>query len=196
MGYEKARLGTLCSVKTGASMSRAKKAADSRNSTEARVLVSSAMESGRIVDEEIVTETISRVKDDLYTREGDVVLKTSTPYDCLYIDAGHAGLLVTSFAVILRPLQGAEIDMRYLAAYLNLSQTNENLKQSSKGATLQLLKKKDIEDFKVPIVPLGDQERIAKLYGNTLARKEECRKLMRLSDLVFESEFEHAVYYR
>ena len=194
MTYEDVTLGTLCSVKTGVSMSRAKKAAENGGASEARVIVSSAIENGRIVDEEVVTETVSKVKEELYTREGDIILKTSTPYDSVYIDEDHEGLLATSFAVILRPLDETRIDMRYLAAYLSLSQTNERLQNASKGATLQLLKKKDIEDFTVPMAPIDDQHRLAELYENTLARKAECRNLMRLSDLMIESEFSRAVY--
>ena len=189
-------IGEICALKTGATLSRAKKAAAGNEATEAKVLVSSAFESGCILDEEIATERVANVKDELFTREGDVILKTSTPYDCLYIGPEHAGLLVTSFAIILRRRENAGIDMRFLAAFLSMPQQIDALQRLSKGDTVRLLKKKDVELFVVPDITMNEQQRLAAIYLNTLERKNECRNLMRMSDLVLESELTRSIYDR
>lgn len=59
----------------------------------------------------------------------------------------------------------------------------------SKGAALQLLKKKDIETLEVPLASAGDQRKITSLFDNTQSRKKLCHKLIAARDLLLESEF-------
>ena len=194
MAYATKKLGDLCLVMTGAPMSRAKKIAAGETGTEVKVLIPRAMENGRIVDDEIVREVVSKVKNDLFTRMGDVIVKASTPYDCVYIDAAHEGILVTSFGLILRKRAEDAVDMRYLAMYLNQPQTRKRLQSMSVGETLQLIKKAAIEGLDVPTVPRESQDRLAALYENVLARKEQCLKMIAVGEELLEAEFSHTVF--
>lgn len=194
MACKTAPLGSLVKIMTGAPMSRAKKIAESDDPVEARVLVPAAMSNGRIDDGQLVTEKISKVKDELFTREGDVVVKASTPYDCVFIDRGHEGLLVTSFGLILRTASSAPLDMRFLAIYLSLEQTNKALQGMSKGMTIQLIKKRDIGDLLVPVPDLEAQLRLARLFECTQKRKELCRSMIEKSDLLLQSEFSRTIF--
>ena len=65
-------LGSLVDIKTGAPMSRAKKIAVGDDLIETRVLVPAAMADSRIDDAQLVIEKVSKVKEELFTREGDV----------------------------------------------------------------------------------------------------------------------------
>ena len=179
---------------TGAPMSRAKKIAESDEPINAKVLVPAAMSNGRIDDAQLVTERVSKVKDELFTKEGDVVVKASTPYDCVFIDRGHEGLLVTSFGLILRTASSAPLDMRFLAIYLSLEQTNKALQGMSKGMTIQLIKKRDIGDLLVPVPDLEAQLRLARLFECTQKRKELCRSMIEKSDLLLQSEFSRTIF--
>jgi hypothetical protein len=183
-------LGALCSVKTGAPVSRAKRQTKGVPFHAARVLVPKAIENGRVISQELVEAQVSAVKEDLLTHCGDVILKTSTPYDCAYIDCAHEGLLVTSFGLIIRPLPDADIDMRYLAAFLTLPQTRQLLQSESKGMTLQLLKKKDILDIPVLTPSKSVQQLLAELFENTQKRKELYRLAEAKSDQLLFSTFD------
>ena len=183
-------LGALCSVKTGAPVSRAKRQTKGVPFHAARVLVPKAIENGRVISQELVEAQVSAVKEDLLTHCGDVILKTSTPYDCAYIDCAHEGLLVTSFGLIIRPLPDADIDMRYLAAFLTLPQTRQLLQSESKGMTLQLLKKKDILDIPVLTPSKSVQQLLAALFENTQKRKELYRLAEAKSDQLLFSTFD------
>lgn len=194
MACKTAALGSLVKIMTGAPMSRAKKIAESDEPINARVLVPAAMSNGRIDDAQLVTERVSKVKGELFTREGDVVVKASTPYDCVFIDKGHEGLLVTSFGLILRPASHASLDMRFLAIYLGLEQANKALQSMSKGMTIQLIKKRDIGDLQVPIPDLEAQLRLASLFECTQKRKEFCRSMIEKSDLLLQSEFSRTIF--
>ena len=183
-------LGALCSVKTGAPVSRAKRQTKALPFHAARVLVPKAIANGRVISQELVEAQVSAVKEDLLTHCGDVILKTSTPYDCAYIDCAHEGLLVTSFGLIIRPLPDADIDMRYLAAFLTLPQTRQLLQSESKGMTLQLLKKKDILDIPVLTPSKSVQQLLAELFENTQKRKELYRLAEAKSDQLLFSTFD------
>ncbi len=193
MKADRVRLGDLCSVKTGAPMSRAKRLSSSDAPVTVSVLVPKAIEDARIADDYLVEETVSNVKDDLFTQEGDVVLKASTPYDHVYIDGKHTGLLVTSFGLILRKRPEANIDMRYLAAYFNMPQMTITLQYLSKGMTLQLLKKKDVEELSIPLPPVANQERLGRLFACVQERKRQCREVMEKSDLLLFSELSREI---
>ncbi len=194
MACKTATLGSLVKIMTGAPMSRAKKIAESDEPINAKVLVPAAMSNGRIDDAQLVTERVSKVKGELFTKEGDVVVKASTPYDCVFIDRGHEGLLVTSFGLILRTASSAPLDMRFLAIYLSLEQTNKALQGMSKGMTIQLIKKRDIGDLLVPVPDLEAQLRLARLFECTQKRKELCRSMIEKSDLLLQSEFSRTIF--
>lgn len=193
MPYESLPLDSLVEIKTGAPMSRAKKISDGDVPIEVKVLVPAAMADLHIDDAQLIAETVSKVKEDLFTREGDVVVKASTPYDCVYIDKTHEGLLVTSFGIILRPSCKVALDMRYLAAYLGLEQTNKELQNMSKGMTIQLLKKRDIGDLMIPVPPAEEQVRLGALSEGVQRCKELCRAISEKSDVLLQSEFARIV---
>lgn len=179
---------------TGAPLSRAKKLPEGGTGIVAKALTPRSMEGGRIVDGEVACETISKVKDDLFTRRGDVVVKASTPYDCVYVDEAHEGILVASFALIVRAKPGSCLDMGYLAAYLNLPQAKIALQGLSKGMTLQLIKQKDLAALEIPIAPVAQQAKLAALFENTQRRKAQCLLLMEKSDKLLEAEFSKTVF--
>lgn len=194
MAFETKKLGDLCTVMTGAPLSRAKKLAKGEAGTEAKVLTPRAMESGRIVDDEIVYEVVSKVKKDFFTRVGDVIVKTSTPYDCVYVDVSHEGILVASFGLILRKKKDSDVDMRYLVMYLNQPQTRKKFQNLSVGATLQLIKKATIEGLDVPVITQERQNRLAVLYENVQIRREQCLRIIAAGDELLGAEFSHVVF--
>lgn len=193
MPCEKMPLGTLVDIKTGAPMSRAKKIAEGDEAITAKVLIPAALSNSRIEDDLLAEETVSKVKDELFTKEGDVVVKASTPYDCAFVDKKHEGLLVTSFGLILRSLPKSPVDMRYLAIYLGLEQTNRELQLMSKGMTIQLIKKRDLGDLLVPVPSAEEQARLARLFEETQKCKQICRMLAAKSDVLLQSEFYRSV---
>ena len=95
------------------------------------------MQGGAIIDDELAIEAVGEVKDENYTREGDVVIKLSTPYDSVYVDKAHEGIMITSFGMVIRKKPEADIDMQYLSMFLNLPQTNSVLQAVSTAGVSQ-----------------------------------------------------------
>lgn len=193
METDRIPIGKICEVKTGAPMSRAKKAVAGEEQAETKVLVPGAMSVGYIDDAQLATESVSRVKGDLFTREGDVIVKASTPYECVYVDGEHAGILVTSYSLILRPIKEGVIDARYLTAYLNYVRSQGALQAMSKGVGIQLIKRRDLASFPVLVPPIAKQERLAALFEGVQRNNALCRSVMKKTSLLLDGELSRLV---
>ena len=179
----------LCSVRAGIPVNRLRKNPDRNELRTTRILTPRSIEAGRIIDAELAIEDIIEAKPFFYTRANDIVLKLTAPYDSVCIDERHIGILVASFAVIIRPLPDVDVDMRYIAAFLSLPETTEWMKTASTGSVMPLLKKSAVETLNVPNLSANEQIELASLYENIRDRKEICLRMMQLNDMILESEF-------
>lgn len=193
MKVEKA-LGRICSITTGAPISRVRKIKEGDAPFEAKVLVPGAMRNGEIVESDLAVEQVASVKEEFFTREGDIIVKASTPYGCAYVESCHEGLLTTSYSLILRPLPHENIDMRYLYLFLNLSQSTQEMERMSSGMTIQLIKKKDLAAMSIPVLPLDEQKRLAMLYEQAQNVKMLCRRIEEKNNLLTEGELVRALF--
>lgn len=194
MSVEKKPLGQLCSIITGAPISRVKRIRENDTPAQMRVLVPGAMRNGEVVKGELAIESVANVKDDFFTREGDVIVKASTPYGCVYIDETQTGLLTTSYSLILRPRDNRMIDMRYLSLFLNSPSSVHELERMSSGMTIQLIKKKDLAEMPVPVPSFSEQERLAALHCQSQRIKKVCQSVEEKCDLLIEGELAQTLF--
>ena len=196
MNIKTKKLEELCTIKTGAPTSRAKKIADGVEPKDVRVLLPRAMQGGYIIDDELVIEKVGEVKDENFTHEGDVVIKLSTPYDSAYIDKDHEGIMVTSFGMLLRKKPEAELDMQYLSMFLNLPQTNSVLQAVSTGQSvaMAMLKRKTVADIEVPLLPLERQQMLADLFKAVQERKLQYTRLIELDEELITSQMTKSIW--
>lgn len=190
------KLEELCTIKTGAPTSRAKKIAEDVEPREVKVLLPRAMQGGAIIDEELAIEMVGEVKEENFTREGDVVIKLSTPYDSVYIDKAHEGIMITSFGMVLRKKDDAELDMRFLSLFLNLPQTNSVLQAVSTGqsAAMAMLKRQTVADIEISLPPLERQEKLASLFQVVRERKNQYERLIELDNELVISQMIKSIW--
>lgn len=193
MVIENKPLGQLCSIITGAPISRVKKIRENDIPSQVQVLVPGAMRNGEVIKSELAIESVANAKDDFFTHEGDVIVKASTPYGCVYIDEAHSGLLTTSYSLILRPQNNQIIDMRYLSLFLNSPLSVRELERMSSGMTIQLIKKKDLAEMPIPIPPLNEQKRLGALHRQSQDIKKICQSVEEKSNLLIEGELARAL---
>ncbi len=191
---EEVMLGQLCSITTGALISRVKNIKDGDAAYQARVLVPGAIKSGEVVETELALERVGNVKEEFFTRNGDIIVKASTPYGCVYIDDDHEGLLTTSYSLILRPLPDSEIDMRYLYLFLSLPQSISEMERMSSGMTIQLIKKKDLAEMLIPVPDIHQQKYLADLCAQTQKVKRLCRMIEEKNNILVESEVTRVLF--
>lgn len=158
-----------------------------------QVLAPSAMSNGEVVKSELAIESVTNAKDDFFTREGDVIVKASTPYGCVYIDETHSGLLTTSCNLILRPQNNQTIDMRHLSLFLNSPLSVRELERMSSGMTIQLIKKRDLAETPIPIPSLNEQKRLGELHRQSQMIKKVCQSVEEKSNLLIEGELARAL---
>lgn len=192
---ETSKLKDLCEVKTGVPTGRAKKLSEGEQGHQVNILLPKAMSEGAIIDEELGPEVIGAVKDDYFTREGDVVIKLSTPYDSVYIDKEHEGLLITSFAMLLRKKDNVELNMRYLSMFLNAEHTNEILQSTiASQSVVRLLRKHDVEDLEIALLPLQQQKLLADLFEAITERRQNYERLIELDRELLSSQLMQAIW--
>lgn len=196
MNSKTARLEELCTIKTGAPTSRAKKIAEGVEPREVKVLLPRAMQAGAIVDDELAIEAVGEVKDENFTHEGDVVIKLSTPYDSVYIDKDHEGIMITSFGMVLRRKDDAKMDMQYLSMFLNLPQTNSVLQAVSTGQSvaMAMLKRQAVADIEVPLLPIERQRKLASLFQAVQERKCQYVRLIALDEELVTSQMTKSIW--
>lgn len=196
MSIKTTRLEELCSIKTGAPTSRAKRIPEGVEPREVKVLLPRAMQDGTIIDNELAIEAVGEVKDENYTREGDVIIKLSTPYDSAYVDKAHEGIMITSFGMVLRKKPEAELDMQYLSMFLNLPQTNSVLQAVSTGQSvaMAMLKRQTVADIEVPLLPIERQRKLAALFQAVQERKRQYMRLIELDGELVTSQMTKSIW--
>lgn len=138
--------------------------------TTALVLLPKAMVNGCIDHNALAEEKLTALPDnDRYTKEGDIVIKLSTPYDSVIVTKEDEGLLVTSFCAIIRGLDPDTA--RYLIAYLNSTEFNALAKASTSGSIVIVLALSFLKECLIPLPPLDEMKKIGDEYARILELK-------------------------
>ncbi len=148
--------------------------------TTAQVLLPKAMVNGCIDHNALAEEKLTALPDnDRYTKEGDIVIKLSTPYDSVIVTKEDEGLLVTSFCAIIRGLDPDTA--RYLIAYLNSAEFNALAKASTSGSIVIVLALSFLKECLIPLPPLDEMKKIGDEYARILELKRTIDDVYSLS---------------
>lgn len=152
------------------------------------VLMPKAITSGIIMKndlgEAILEKTVSSNK---YTKEKDIVIKLSTPYDAAYVTKAEEGLLIPSFCAAIRITKNSKVDAKYLSAFLNSSYVRNLLSLMASGSSKPMIKINDIRALKIPDVPVKDMEDIGEAYLLSGKKKEVLREMIRAEEDLMEN---------
>lgn len=157
------KLATLCDVKAGHIVSRLKAKDDAENRIEYKVLVPKAIRNGIVSHEDLATEILSKEpSQDCITKEGDIVMKLSSPYGAAYINKEDERLLVPSFCCRLSNFKG--IDPYFLITYLNSKKARFQYEALCGGAVIAILRIGSIRDLVIPECSEDIQKEIGERY--------------------------------
>lgn len=146
---------------------------------ERKVLVPKAIMDGRINYSDLGLVKLKKVTDEnRITKEGDIVLKLSSPHDAVYIQEEDEGLMVPSFCTIIRGVDTSKADPRFITAYLNTEYAREILKSRVSGSVTSMIKLKDVRELEIPDVPLEKQRIIGEAYTLSRQKQEILTKLL------------------
>lgn len=128
------------------------------------VLAPKAISDGIIVKENLgELQICKKIDEEKFTKEGDVVVKLSTPYDATYVTKENEGLAVPSFCAIIR-LKEDKLDAKYLSAFFNTEYVREILKSKVMGSIRPMVKVSDLRNLDIPYVSEEDMADIGQAY--------------------------------
>ncbi len=156
---------------------------------EIKVLTPKAIQNGSVNHNDLgLLNLSSNVDSKKVTKEGDIVIKLSTPYDACLITKDDEGLLVPSFCAIINNLP-EDMSKEYLLAFLNSKVYLNQIKTMLIGQNSPIL---SINQIKKVVIILPDkkvQEEIGKEYLNTLEKIKLFNKIISLENEYLESRF-------
>ena len=118
------------------------------------------------------------LRQEYLTQQGDIIIRLSIPYTAILIDTDMTGMVVSSNFVIIRLNQKYMLP-EYLLWLLNTPDTKRKIYENSSSNMLSAVRPTFFAELEVLLLPLADQEKIAKL--NLLA-KQEIQLLKKLAD--------------
>ena len=128
------------------------------------VLAPKAISDGIIVKENLgELQICKKIDEEKFTKEGDVVVKLSTPYDATYVTKENEGLAVPSFCAIIR-VKEDKLDAKYLSAFFNTEYVREILKSKVMGSIRPMVKVSDLRNLDIPYVSEEDMADIGQAY--------------------------------
>ncbi len=168
------KLATLCDVKAGHIISRLKSKNDEENTIQYKVLLPKAIRNGMVNHEDLAIEMLCKEPPlDFITKEGDIVMKLSSPYGAAYVEKKDEGLLVPSFCCRLSGFK--DVDSHFLLTYLNSKKARFQYEALCGGAVIAILRIGSIRDLNIPECSKDVQKNIGKRY-------QKVQKLMLLTE--------------
>lgn len=144
-----------------------------------KTISAKTVDKGRIDDDNIVYNNYkSELDEKKLTKEGDIIVKLSTPYCAAVIDKDHEGMLVASFCSIIRDIKGINKD--YLVAFLNSNNCYNQLASSVAGSTMSILSNGKIMDLDIPVPAVETQVEIGELFAKSVKRRILIEKITKL----------------
>lgn len=136
---------------------------------------------GRIVHENLYSlKYKSEIDESKLTREGDIVVKLSTPYDAAYITKNDEGMLITSFCTIIRIANDKKFNPRFLTAFINSQIYSEQIKKMLSGAGVPMLTMGKIKEVYIDNFSKEEQEEIAVYYENICKKELIMKRIIEL----------------
>ena len=111
------------------------------------------------------------------TREGDVIVRLSTPNTAIVINKDQIGLLISSLFVCIR-VNETVLSPAYLGIYLNGDVVNRYYSRSITGSTIQIVKTSMFKDILIKFPDVDKQMEVIEVYELILREKQLLKQLV------------------
>lgn len=161
---------------------------DNNDGEPVQVLAPKAISNGIIIKEDLGKAVLSKdVDENKYTKEGDVVIKLSTPYDAAYVTSKDIGLVIPSFCATIRISNDNLIDAKYLSAFLNTSYVRNQLTAKVVGSSRPMIKISDIRALEIPEVSIEEMRDIGEAYILSGRKKGILLEMVQTESMLMEN---------
>lgn len=156
-------------------------------------IVAKTINAGIVDDDNIVYNDYKKEIDEKrLTKEGDIVIKLTTPHCAALIDKEHEGLLVSSFCSIIRDVEG--IDKNYYVAFLN-SEVAERQFEALNPTTnvMRVITISAIEKLEIPAARESKMKQIGNYFINHSKKKILFDKIIKLEEEKLSSYYKELI---
>lgn len=131
------------------------------------------------IDEEGLSkfESIEKLSQQYFTREGDILVRLNDPFTSVYIDKTKEGILIPSYFVKLT-INDNNFRPGYIAWYLNSNKVKRAFLRSQSGTLVPSINQRVIKDIDIPVKTIVEQENILNLYKLYLREVELMKNLI------------------
>ena len=145
-----------------------------------KVIPPKAIKAGKIEHEELYDVDYKTEFDEKkLTKEGDIVVKLSSPYDAALVTKEDEGLLITSFCIIIRNT-GKNISSDFIAAFCNSGVYMRQVMKMVSGARVPMITIGKIKEVEVKLMSKEEQEQVALFYRNLCEKQVVMEKMISL----------------
>ncbi len=153
----------------------------------ANAIIPKAIANGVISNSDLIhVNLIKSVDNKKRTSVGDVIVKLSTPYDSAVVAEGQDGLIATSFCAMIKGIHPDYLP-EFVCAYLNSSAVKAELKKTTAGATIPLLRVNDIKELPIPAISLDMQIKAVSAVQQIAKKKAILGDMIRQCETLEES---------
>ncbi|WP_411680223.1 hypothetical protein [Clostridium thailandense] len=180
------KLNKFADISTGLVLARKKSLYD--KGFEYKLLTLKSFNENGYIEDEFLDNFFSeeKIKDQYLTREGDIIVRLSSPNTAVYIEKSQEGIIIPSLFVIIRNTSNVILS-KFLQVYLNSERCRRQLAGDIIGSVLSIVKTSSFKEISVPQYTKEKQQDIINL--NELVIKEK----ILLSQLLSEKEKYHKV---
>jgi restriction endonuclease S subunit len=145
---------------------------------------------GYIIDEYLDEFTSGeKLKDRYITRNGDIVIRLSSPHSSVYIDENHQNILVPSLFNIIR-LRDRDFFPEFLSIYLNSDKIKKIYKKNSFGTAVEIIQTSLIKKLNIANYNLDMQRRIIRINRLRIEENRLTRELLNKKNEYYEELFD------
>ncbi|HHU50159.1 MAG: restriction endonuclease subunit S [Caldicoprobacterales bacterium] len=130
-------------------------------------------------------ESNDALSKEYFTKDGDILIKLSTPFTTICIDEKTAGLLVPSYFSIIR-LQTPDYIPEYITWYLNSDKVKRELIKKQTGTSISSTNNTILSSINIKEIPVEDQKRIARIRDLYLKEKSLLKRLIREKEMLYK----------
>ena len=182
------KLGEIADIVGGQNMTRiSTDEASGKSPRNVKVLVPKAIAEGNVIEEDLGAAGIQKEIDaDRYTKEGDIIIKLSSPYDSALIRSGQEGIVIPSFCAAIRVKEDT-YNKDYLTALLNTKIVRDSLAARVAGSIRPMIRILDLKDLDLPSIPAEDMEDIGKAFFLSSKKRRLLQEMISLEKEIMDN---------
>jgi len=166
------KMDQISEIQTGLVLARKKAISKDKETTKYKLLTLKSIDPLGLLNPNFLDTFVSnsQLEKKYITKEGDIIIRLTSPYTSLVIDSDAKGIVIPSNFAIIR-LMNKLFCPEYISLYLNSEKINRVFNKSAISTTIPLIKTSFLRNIDIVEKPLKIQEEIVEF--NNLQHKEE-----------------------